>query len=347
VGAVQHENISTVSLKGFRALLWNALLVLRRLRTLKLDAAVDLGFFSRGSAALTFLAGARRRVGFHAFFGGGPYRGNLLTHRLPYNPHLHAGHTFLTLVEAALRDPATLPALDPLPPPQEGEPRQASPAADEVTEVKELLRREAGGCPRLILLNPNAGDLLPSRRWPDERYVKLARRLLAKYPEVFVVMTGAPGERAATDELVCQVGSRRCISLAGKTTLRQLLVLYTLAGAGDQRQRPRPFCGADSNSRNRVVRTGNAGVVHSAHAAQHGSVGGHRLQLVRERIQQSPVPMPQQPVHASDHCGSRVRRNVPCLRAKGSIAGCQNRLRVGASALPERQRLNPGAGGAG
>lgn len=78
-------------------------------------------------------------------------------------------------------------------------------------------------------MNPNASDLLPLRRWPGERYVELARRLLAKHQDVFVGFTGAPDEATATAELVRQVGSSRCISLAGKTTLRQLLVLYTLA----------------------------------------------------------------------------------------------------------------------
>ena len=42
-------------------------------------------------------------------------------------------------------------------------------------------------------------------------------------------MTGAPSEAAAADTLVSSIGSERCFSLAGKTTLRQLLILYTLA----------------------------------------------------------------------------------------------------------------------
>jgi len=44
-----------------------------------------------------------------------------------------------------------------------------------------------------------------------------------------VAFTGAPNEAAATAELVRQIGSNRCLSMAGKTSLRQLLVLYTLA----------------------------------------------------------------------------------------------------------------------
>jgi ADP-heptose:LPS heptosyltransferase len=85
-----------------------------------------------------------------------------------------------------------------------------------------------GEC-RIVLLNPNASDLLPLRKWPAERYVELARRLLERFPEICVVMTGAPDEADKIREVASQVGSERCISLAGKTTLPQLLVLYTLS----------------------------------------------------------------------------------------------------------------------
>jgi ADP-heptose:LPS heptosyltransferase len=81
----------------------------------------------------------------------------------------------------------------------------------------------------LVLLNANASDLLPLRRWPGQRYVDLARRLLDRAPEVHIAFTGAPGEAAEAESLVGEVGSERCFSLAGKTTLRDLLVLYCLA----------------------------------------------------------------------------------------------------------------------
>src|SRR5436190_23228944 len=44
-----------------------------------------------------------------------------------------------------------------------------------------------------------------------------------------MAFTGAPPEAPAVEALVRQVNSPRCASLAGKTTLRQVLVLYGLA----------------------------------------------------------------------------------------------------------------------
>jgi ADP-heptose:LPS heptosyltransferase len=201
----------------------------RQLRKLKLDAAVDMEFFSRGSAVLTLLSGAKRRVGFHAFFGAGPYRGDLMTHRLLYNPHFHTSQTFFTLVEAAQRNPQELPTFDFIPSTSETELPRFSPARDEVAQVEDLLRRETGSVPPLILLNPNASDLLPLRRWPAERYLVLAKKLLEKYPEIFIGFTGSSEEEAKSLEFVQKIGSKRCVSFAGKTTLRQLLILYTIS----------------------------------------------------------------------------------------------------------------------
>ncbi len=229
LNVIPDSNVVTVAVGGVSAFLWSMLAAVRRLRNLRLDAAVDLEFFSRGSAALTFLSGARRRVGFHACYGAGPYRGHLMTHPLLYNPHLHTAQTFLTLVEAVLRDPATLPTFDFFPPASMAEAPPFAPAPGELAQVKDMLRQAAGDCPALVLLNPNSGDLLPLRRWPATRYVELSRRLLDQYPEACVAFTGAPDEAPAAASFVSQVASPRCFSLAGKTTLRQLLVLYSLA----------------------------------------------------------------------------------------------------------------------
>jgi ADP-heptose:LPS heptosyltransferase len=44
---------------------------------------------------------------------------------------------------------------------------------------------------------------------------------------LFIGFTGAPAEAAPNNQLADQVGSDHVIRLAGKTTLRQVLVLYT------------------------------------------------------------------------------------------------------------------------
>src|SRR6266550_1235816 len=225
---IPEQNVITISTKNPFALLAGALRAVLQARKIRIDGVVDLEFLTRFSAILTFATGANSRVGFHTFFGDGPYRGDLLTHRLLYNSHLHTSEMFEAMVAALTRDPLVLPTFDFPPPVNQPLPR-FRPSPSQVAEINALVEREnprIGSAP-LILLNPNASDLLPLRRWPPLRYVQLARRLLERYPEVFIVFTGAPAEAAPNNQLADEVGSDRVITLAGKTTLRQVLVLYT------------------------------------------------------------------------------------------------------------------------
>jgi ADP-heptose:LPS heptosyltransferase len=104
-----------------------------------------------------------------------------------------------------------------------------SASADEIEEVKILIREITGKdhIPPIILLNPNCSDLLPLRRWESDNYVLLARRLLARYDTLYILFTGAPDDGDLVEHLIRQVNSERCVSVAGKTTLRQLLILYS------------------------------------------------------------------------------------------------------------------------
>jgi ADP-heptose:LPS heptosyltransferase len=231
MGLIPPENVITIRHKHPVELGWQALRALMRIRRQRLDSAVDLEFFSRGSAVLTFLSGARQRVGFHTFFGEGPYRGDLMTHRLSYNPYLHTSQTFLLMV-AALEQPVPRSGKLSVQVPQiEKWVPNFEPIPGEQDEIRSLLRRETGNeaDPPIVLLNANASDLLPLRKWPVDLYVSLARRLLDAFPEIYIGLTGAPDESGPINGMVGEIGSQRCFSLAGKTTLRQLLVLYTLS----------------------------------------------------------------------------------------------------------------------
>ena len=70
------------------------------MRRKNIDTVLDLELFSRITALLTGLSGADRRVGFHRFHNEGLYRGEMLTHRVAYNPHIHISKNLISLVEA-------------------------------------------------------------------------------------------------------------------------------------------------------------------------------------------------------------------------------------------------------
>jgi len=224
VFAMPTRNAFTVIFGGLRQIL--------RLRRLRIDASVDLEFFVRASAVISYLSGARSRAGLHASYGESTYRGDLMTHRVLFNPHLHTTDMFLAMVSALERDPADFPAFDVKPTPVEDLPIPVyEPSEADLRGVRDLLKDACGkeDPAPLILLNANCSDLLSLRRWPSERYVELARRLLAAYPEVRVAFTGAPEDAESGRQLVAETAHERCFSLAGKTTLRQFFTILTLA----------------------------------------------------------------------------------------------------------------------
>jgi ADP-heptose:LPS heptosyltransferase len=228
---IPEHNVVTIRTSSLAEAVTTAGRAIGRLRRERIDTAIDLEFFARSSAALSYLSGATSRVGFHPYAGEASYRGDLLTHRLSFNPQLHASQTFETLVAALDQPPATLPAVDFRSRLEDQVPAQFVPRGEEIEQMRRLLDETAGGRAdaRMILLNANASDLVPLRRWPIERYVQLAQQLLARYSTLIVVFTGAPQEAESAGRLVTAVGSERAISLAGQTTVRQLLVLYGLA----------------------------------------------------------------------------------------------------------------------
>lgn len=224
-------NVLTLRADRFGTFLADVVSGLARIRRIGIDATIDMEFFARAPAVLAAMTGARIRVGLHRFTGEGPYRGDLMTHRVQYNPYLHVADAYQLLVESLGDDPGELPLSKRPPPAGPGTPPRFEPTAAEVAEVEELLREACGGEAGhpLLLLNPNASDMLPLRKWPTDRFVTLGRRLLAEHPEATLVITGAPSEEAAGAGVARAIDSPRAVSLAGRTSLRQLLALYTLA----------------------------------------------------------------------------------------------------------------------
>jgi ADP-heptose:LPS heptosyltransferase len=228
---VPQENLLTIRSQGIVRFAVDTLRTLWSIRRLKIDAVIDMEFFARASAILSFLSGARRRVGLHGFNASGPYRGDLMTHRVQHNPYTHVSTYFYLLVEA-LGTPARQ---RPIPkrhyPQQHLECCRFVPTEAELRRLQGRLDRAAGFHVQrpIVLLNPNASDIVPLRKWPSDRFLGVAQELLDTHGELSLVVTGSPSERRAAEAFVRQLGSSRAVNMAGRTTLRELVVLYCLA----------------------------------------------------------------------------------------------------------------------
>jgi len=225
VFTLRPDSLLTLALDSLRFLIWA--------RRRRIDTVIDLELFSRYSALLTGLSGAANRIGFHAFDNEGLYRGAMLTRRVAYNPHMHIAKNFIALVNAALAESEEVPFSKTLI--ADGETTLARAKVDPgaVEAMRARIRSEYPPYDairhRIVLINPNASDLLPQRRWMPENFVAVMRGLLADDEDLLILITGAAAEREGAAALAERVGSARCVNFAGRHRLEDLPALYHIA----------------------------------------------------------------------------------------------------------------------
>lgn len=232
LNTVPKDNIFTLRNDSFLNMTIDTLRFLRWARREQIDTVIDLELFSRFSALLTGLSGAVNRIGFHAFCNEGLYRGNLLTHKVAYNAHLHIAKNFVALVNAALANNPELPFSKQVVTDAEIQLARAEVDATAIIKMHQLIKNKYPSYDqqehRIVLINPNASDLLPQRRWMEERFIEVMRDILTDN-QILVLITGAANEHPAAEQLKQQVGNARCINFAGCVRLEELPTLYQIA----------------------------------------------------------------------------------------------------------------------
>jgi len=193
-------------------------------------AAIVLEPFTRISALLTVWIGASKRIGCHRFFNEGSYIGDLLTHRLVYNPHLHASQTYFALSKALCEPISTQPLLKEKIPSQKVNRLKIIIQEDDRKALQNRLKLEypEKALEKIILLNANASDIVPLRKWPMDKFVELGRKLLVN-STINIILTGSIEEQQACDVLLREINPDRVINFAGKTTFKELITLYSIS----------------------------------------------------------------------------------------------------------------------
>ena len=223
VFTIRDTSIATLLVDTMKFLLWT--------RKNAIDTVIDLELFSRFTALLTGFSGAARRVGYYRFHNEGLYRGEMLTHRVSYNPHIHIAQNLIALVNALIVPSPQVPYSKT--PVNDADLKVSLPAPGAAARETMIARIRAAArldpeAHRVVLINPNASELLPHRRWMPVRYAELIKRILKQHKDALVLITGAPNERAEAEALARECGPR-CVSLAGHTALSELPALYSLA----------------------------------------------------------------------------------------------------------------------
>ena len=230
---VPDSNIVTLSEDGMVSLAMGTLRVLGWMRKAKIDTVVDMELFSRYSALLTGLSGASRRVGFHKFRAEGLYRGEMLTHRIAHNSHIHMAKNFIAMINALSAPADQVPYSKT----QITDAEIRVPIVDVAESDKEHVRGLVKqvypdyrpGFHRIVLINPNSSEMLPQRRWDPENFTRLAGMVAREWDDVLVLITGSPSEREQALRMQQEVNHPRFRSFAGMHKLMALPALYNIS----------------------------------------------------------------------------------------------------------------------
>jgi ADP-heptose:LPS heptosyltransferase len=225
-------NIITVDYGSPYRLVASGLHAMKRLLGEHIDTTIDMDFFSRLTALTGFLVCRGNRVGFHRYNDEGLYRGDLLTHRVTYSPHVHTSVAFMALVKSLFENPDDEPhyrgRIDPasliIP--------TYTPDQRDITSVWAKLAAaglEQNGKATIILINPNSSDIFPLRKWPLNSFTQLCQRLLIEMPHCWLIITGVASERKDAQFIRDRVQTPRCIDFTGQTSFRELLALYGIS----------------------------------------------------------------------------------------------------------------------
>lgn len=227
-----YENVITIPDNSFLTFSLGTLKALYKIRTLGVDTAIDMELFSRATSIISYLSGAVIRVGFDNFTDEGLYRGDLRTHRVLLNNHLHISHNFLALLEALDSDQSELPQikknvsflmcdLPHLTPTQ----AEREKVWDKLAERSSRLSKDS----KLIVMNPDPG-LLSLRGWPVERYKELAEKLLSEHSDAFIICMGLPRSSSYAEMIFPSTMKDRCIDFCGGTSnLREVITLFNMS----------------------------------------------------------------------------------------------------------------------
>lgn len=157
----------------------------------RVEAVIDLEFFSKFSTLLSFFSGAGVRVGFHL---NDFWRYGLITHPIYFNYYRHitdvysaAGRRLGVTVRDARLSRINVPDTA----------RQSA---------REFLTRQ-GWAPEglLVGMNVNAGDMSLERRWPLARFGLVAQTLLERHLDLRLVLVGTSAERTYVSSLLQHV----------------------------------------------------------------------------------------------------------------------------------------------
>ncbi len=230
---IKQDNVFTIDESSIKNLSFSTIKFFFWCRKKQIDSVIDLELFSRFTALLSIFSGAKNRIGFYAFYNEGLYRGDLLTKKVPYNSHQHIAKNFIALADATINNEEKLPAVKRVIADDEVVISKLNISKTEQNTIYNIIllhyKKFISNQHHIVLINANASDLLPQRRWQQNNYQQVINKILTYNKNIIVVLTGSVNEKASLNNLCLNVDNKRCINFAGAISFLQLPALYSIS----------------------------------------------------------------------------------------------------------------------
>jgi len=160
------------------------------------DIFIDLEIYSNFSTIVGVFSLSKNRIGY--YLRSSSFKMGIYTHMMFFNSTLPISEVYFQLFRLFKKE-FPKPNLYPL----------KSTSSIELPE-------------KYVVINPNASDLRIERRWDINNFKSIVEFLLSN-SYYSVVLIGSKGEKEYTDQLLKNHSSERLISLAGKTSMDELI----------------------------------------------------------------------------------------------------------------------------
>jgi ADP-heptose:LPS heptosyltransferase len=205
------DRIVTIKLKGLFSEVVRFFKLVSSFRREKFDLVIDLEIVSRYSALLSYLCGAKTKVGFEVV---GQNKDRLYDFKALYHEGKHISQIFLGTLDAIGIDPKIY------------EPFAPEVSAEDGRKISELLVKEGitGG---YVVININASEMALERRLPLGSFQEIIGHIRKDFPRLAIVLIGSKQESDYVSDFVFSrlSGDQNIHDLSGQLSLVELFAL--------------------------------------------------------------------------------------------------------------------------
>jgi len=205
------DEVLCVRNDNFLVFLSDVLSSLYHLKKEKLDIVLNLEFFSKFGAIISFLSGARITVGYYL---KEPWRTHLITHKVYYNHYKHISEVFMALGGAIGTVSTNLSLIRP------------NINQDDRQFIQQTFEHHGITSSHWkVVVNVNSSRLSLNRCWSLSNFTSLIDRMVRTY-EAKIILIGGKRDIPRVGEVIASLNNNQnIVNLAGKTNIMQLLAL--------------------------------------------------------------------------------------------------------------------------